>query len=34
MPSVVTSGEYMIYWIGLAIGFVIAVIAAAVSRMK
>lgn len=34
MPSIVTSGEYMIYWIGLAVGFVIAVIATIVSRMK
>lgn len=34
MPSVVTSSEYAIYWLGLAGAFVFAVIAFAISRIK
>ena len=34
MPSVVTNGEYMIYWIGLGAAAIFAVVATIISRMK
>lgn len=34
MPSVVTSSEYAIYWLGLGGVIIFAAIAVAISRMK